>query len=180
MLVWAIMGMVSLVGVIVTILFTGLVDGLGIALVGAALTVFLCGLGSILALGSVGEGAAAVATEKPEAFGKLLLLQVLPGTQGIYGFIIGFIVLLKLGILGGELQELTVQQGWNYFVACLPMMLSGLLSALYQGRVSSAGLKMVAKDPASGGKAMIMSAMVETYAVLGLLVTFLATFFLIK
>ena len=61
--------------------------GIVIAYVGAALCAILAGIGSALGVMMAGKAAAGVASEKPELFGKLLVLQALPGTQGIYGFL---------------------------------------------------------------------------------------------
>ncbi|MFH1565003.1 MAG: V-type ATP synthase subunit K [bacterium] len=147
--------------------------GLFLALAGAAMSVSIAGIGSILGVAMVGQGAAGVCTEKPELFGKVLLLEVLPGTQGIYGFIGTFFVLNQLGLLGDAPKTISVMQGWQFFIACLPVAIGGLISAIFQGKVSTAGLNLVAKNPDKSGNAIILSAMVETYAVLGLLATIL-------
>jgi V/A-type H+-transporting ATPase subunit K len=147
--------------------------GLFLALLGAAMSVAVAGIGSILGVALVGQGAAGVCTEKPELFGKVLLLEVLPGTQGIYGFIGTFFVLNQLGLLGDAPKAITTIQGWQFFAACLPVAIGGLFSAIFQGKVAAAGLNLVAKNPDKAGNAIILSAMVETYAVLGLLATIL-------
>lgn len=147
--------------------------GLFLALAGAAVSVIVTGIGSILGVAMVGQGAAGVCTEKPELFGKVLLLEVLPGTQGIYGFIGTFFVLNQLGLLGDTPKIINVMQGWQFFAACMPVTIGGLISAIFQGKVSFAGLNLVAKNPDKAGNAIILAAMVETYAVLGLLATIL-------
>lgn len=83
-----------------------------IALIGAALAVVMGGIGSAYGVRIAGQATAGVVAENDEAFGKCLVLQVLPGTQGIYGFLIGFIVLIKTNVLGGMIS-LTTQQGWR-------------------------------------------------------------------
>jgi len=147
--------------------------GIALAIIGAAASVVLAGLGSILGVGMTGEAGAGVVSEKSEIFGKVLLMQALPATQGIYGFLGSFWVLLKIGLLGGGAMSVTPEIGWQILLACLPVALGGLFSAIFQGRVSVAGLHMIAKNEANAGKGVIMSAMVETYAVLGLLATIL-------
>lgn len=147
--------------------------GLALAIFGAALAVGLAGIGSALGVGIAGQTGAGLLSEEPEKFGKILLLQALPGTQGIYGFLGAIMVLQKVGLLGGEIPELSVALGWQIFFACLPIALAGLLSGILQGKVSAAGMNVVAKQPGESGKAIILSAMVETYAVLGLLATIL-------
>lgn len=147
--------------------------GLGLAILGAALSAGLAGTGSSLGVGIAGQAAAGVTTEDPSKFGKLLVLQALPGTQGIYGFIGAFFVLNLTGMLGGNPIPLTVDQGWQICNACLPIAIAGLFSGIYQGRVSASGCGSIAKRPETMGKAIILSAMVETYAILGLLATIL-------
>lgn len=147
--------------------------GLALAILGAALAVGLAGMGSALGVGIAGQAASGVVSEDPEKFGKVLLLEALPGTQGIYGFLAAIMVLQKVGLLGGELVSVSSSIGWQLLFAALPIALTGLLSGMYQGKVCAAGMGIVAKKPAESGKAIILAAMVETYAVLGLLATIL-------
>jgi len=152
-------------------------SGLAISVAGAALAVGLGGIGSAVGVGLAGQSGAGVATEQPEKFGKVLVLQALPGTQGIYGFLVGFLILLFTGILTGEPKDLTTAQGWQLFFSCLPAAISCLFSGIHQGKVSAAGMNMIAKDASQMGKAIVLSAMVETYAVLGFLISALLLFF---
>ncbi len=148
--------------------------GVALAILGAALAALMAGIGSAIGVGIAGRAAAGVLTEDPEKFGKVLLLQLLPGTQGIYGLLIAFIALSNIGVLSGSVRELTTPEGLSYLMACLPMALVGLLSAYMQGTASVASIGTVAKRPEQFGKAMILPAMVETYAILALLVSILA------
>jgi V/A-type H+-transporting ATPase subunit K len=147
--------------------------GVILAILGAVLAVGLAGIGSAFGVGTAGRAGAGLVSEEPEKFGKVLLLQALPGTQGIYGFLAAVMVLQKIGLLGGELIEVTIAQGFAIFLACLPIILTGFVSGIIQGKVSAAGMGIIAKQPADSGKAVILSAMVETYAVIGLLATIL-------
>lgn len=149
--------------------------GMVFALLGAALAALMAGVGSAKAVGMTGEAAAGVVTEDPGKFGKVLILQLLPGTQGIYGLLIAFITLTRIGILGGE-PVTSWQTGLLYLVACLPMAIVGLWSAIAQGKTAIAGISLIAKKPEQMGKSMIFAAMVETYAILALLVSILAIF----
>lgn len=146
--------------------------GLVFAILGGALAIAFGGMGSSIGVGIAGEAASGVVAEDPEKFGKVLLLQALPGTQGIYGFLAGFWVMLKVSLLGTAVG-ISAITGWQIFVACIPVAVTCLFSGIYQGRVSAAGILMVAKKPDEAGKGLIFSAMVETYAVLGLLATIL-------
>ncbi len=147
--------------------------GISLAILGAALAVALPGIGSAMGLSYVGRSAAGLISEEPEKFGKALLLQVLPGTQGIYGFLAAVLVLQQIGIFEGEVVALTTETGLSILFACLPIALAGIASGALQGRVSVAGISTLAKKPEEVGKAIILSAMVETYAVISLLATIL-------
>ena len=148
--------------------------GVALGILGAALAALLAGIGSSIGVGIAGRAAAGVVTEDPDKFGKVLLLQLLPGTQGIYGLLIAFIALSNIGVLGGQVRSLTTGEGLSFLMACLPMAFVGLMSAIMQGKTSVASIGIVAKKPEAFGKAMILPAMVETYAILALLVSILA------
>ena len=149
--------------------------GIVFALTGAALAALLAGIGSAIGVGIAGEAAAGVITEDPNKFSKVLVLQLLPGTQGIYGLLIGFITLTQIGIMGGS-SDISLAKGFLYLAACLPMAFVGLWSAVKQGQAAVASIGLVAKKPDQFGKAMIFPAMVETYAILALLISILAIF----
>ncbi|WP_422447982.1 V-type ATP synthase subunit K [Thermoanaerobacterium sp. DL9XJH110] len=147
-----------------------------LALLGAALAVLLPGIGSAKGVGIVGESAAGVVTEDPGKFGQTLILQAIPGTQGIYGLLTGFVIMQRIGILGGNLLPLTTLQGLLILAAALPIALVGLLSAIAQGRAAAAGIGIIAKRPEELAKGITYAAMVETYAVLALLASILMLF----
>ncbi len=148
--------------------------GIPIALLGAAFAVFFAGIGSAIGVGTAGKSAASVLSEKPERYGQLFLMVVLPSTQGIYGFLVGFTMLGNL--TGDSAVTLTLAQGLSVFCACLPIAVSGLLSGIHQGRVCAAGILMAAKRPEMAFKAgVIYAVMVEIYAVLGWLISTMAT-----
>ena len=154
-------------------LINALFNGTTLALLGAGLAIGMAGTGSAKGVGIAGDAAAGVLTEDPSKFGQTLLLQALPGTQGIYGMIIAFLIVLKIGFIGGSPVELTVAQGFAFLMAALPIAITGYQSAIQQGRVAAACIGIIAKRPEELGKAMMYPAMVETYAVLGLLISFL-------
>ena len=148
--------------------------GIVYALLGAALAVFLAGAGSAIGVGIAGQAASGVVSEDPSKFAKVLVIQLLPGTQGIYGLLVGFITLSKIGLLGGGILDLTPQQGLLVLAACLPVGIVGLISGKSQGQIAAAAIGIVAKKPEQFGKAMLFPAMVETYAILSLLISILA------
>ena len=149
-------------------------SGIVWALIGAACASIFAGMGSAYGVGVAGQAAAGVVTEDPDRFVQVLILQLLPGTQGIYGLLVAFIALSKVGILSGAPADLTVSTGLLVFAACLPIALVGLVSGMHQGRTSVASIGIVAKKPDQFGKAMLFPAMVETYAILALLISILA------
>lgn len=147
--------------------------GILFALSGAILAALLAGMGSAKGVGMAGEAAAGAITEAPGLFGRVLILQLLPGTQGIYGFLIAVITLTQVGVLGGS-DDISLIKGIAYFAACMPMAFVGYFSAIHQARVSIAGIGIVIKKPEQFGKAMILPAMVETYAIFAFLISILA------
>ena len=134
---------------------------------GVALAVGLAGIGSAKGVGIAGQAAAGLVSEEPEKFGKALVLQLLPGTQGLYGFVIGFLVSNKIG------ADLSLTNGFYLLMACLPIALAGLFSGIAQGKAAAAGVAILAKNPEHTTKGIIFAAMVETYALLGFVISFL-------
>ena len=141
--------------------------GLIFAAMGVALAVGLSGIGSAKGVGIVGEAATGLVTEEPEKFGKALVLQLLPGTQGLYGFVIGFLVFTKMA------SGMPLDQGLYLLGACLPIAFAGLWSGIAQGKVAAAGIQILAKNPEHNTKGIILAAMVETYALLGFVISFM-------
>lgn len=152
--------------------------GLAIAIIGASLAVGLACVGSGKGVGLVGEAAAGVLSEDPGKFSSCLILQILPGTQGLYGLVIWFFAMLQLNVLGGQPLDLSVGQGIAYALACLPMGIGGLFTAIAQARCAAAGVSLVARRPEEMSKGIIMAIMVEFYAILCLLASFLMILFL--
>lgn len=151
-----------------------LTNGTVWALLGVALAVSLSGCGSAYGVGIAGQAAAGVVTEDPGKFAKVLIMQLLPGTQGIYGLLVAFVTLSRIGILGGTQPD--VVTGLLILAACLPIAIVGLVSGIHQGKTSAAAIGIVAKKPDQFAKAMLFPAMVETYAILALLISIIAIF----
>ncbi|MCQ2442274.1 MAG: V-type ATP synthase subunit K [Oscillospiraceae bacterium] len=152
--------------------------GLAIALLGASLAVGICCVGSGKGTGMVGEASAGVVAEDPMKSSSCLVLQILPGTQGLYGLVIWFWAILQLGIMGGAPLALTWQQGIAFAMCCLPMGLGGYFTAIAQARCAAAGVSLIAKRPDQLSKGIMMAVMVEFYAILCLLASFLMILFL--
>lgn len=147
--------------------------GLAIAILGGALAAGLCCAGSARGCGIAGEAGTGLLSEDPGAFGKVMILQVLPGTQGLYGFVIWFLVISKLSLLGGAPADVSIAQGLQLLGACLPMAIAGGISAPAQGRVAAGTVNLLGKRPNDWFKGVMLCAVVEFYAILGLLASFL-------
>ena len=155
--------------------------GLALAVLGASLAALLAGIGSAIGIGIASRSATGVLSEDPDRYGQLFILVVLPGTQGFYGFLGAFLVMRALNLFGGGIPDVSVVQGWQILFSCLPVGLAGLVSAIHQGKVCAAGALMTAKRPELAFKAgVVYAVMVETYAVLGLLVTLFLLLFGVK
>ena len=153
--------------------FLDSIGGLALALLGSGLAVGLSGVGSAKGTGIAGEAGTGLLSEDPSKSGKVMVLQLLPGTQGLYGLVVWFFALIQMGMLSGTATDLTVTQGMQYFVACMPMAIGGLLSAIAQGRVAAGSINILAKKPADWSKGLILCGIVEFYAILSLLASML-------
>ncbi|MDR2530634.1 MAG: V-type ATP synthase subunit K, partial [Oscillospiraceae bacterium] len=142
--------------------------GPALAILGGGLAAMLCCIGSARGTGIVGEASAGLTAEQPEMASKCMVYQIIPGTQGLYGFLMWAFVLFHMGVFGGSFNPaaITVTVGLQYFVVCLPIMIGGMFSAIYQGRVAVACINIVAKKPDDAMKGMTMCIIVEFYAIL--------------
>jgi V/A-type H+/Na+-transporting ATPase subunit K len=141
--------------------------------VGAVLSALFGFIGSTIGMGYAGRAGAAVVAERPELFGRILLMQALPGSQGIYGLVGAFLILNFSGLLGGTGAELTIAQGIQYLLVGIPIGFAGLLSGMFQGSVAANGIAAIAKDDSLTAQAIVMSAMIETWAIFGILIGFI-------
>ena len=147
--------------------FLNAIGGYALGLLGAGLAGFLACIGSAKGTGIAGEAGAGLVSEDPSKFGKAMILQVIPGTQGLYGFVIWFLAFGKL------VPGMSVEQGFQGMMACLPIAFGGLLSAIAQGKVAAASVNILAKKPDDWSKGMILCITVEFYAILSLLASFM-------
>ncbi len=145
------------------------------ALLGAAVAA-LAGIGSAIGVGIAGQAAAGVLAEDPKKFGKTLILQALPGTQGIYGLLMAFLIFIRIGLLGGGMMDLDVAQGLYIFASGIPIGLVGIWSGIAQGKTAAAGIMLLGKRSDQMAKGIIYAAMVETYAIFALLISILMLF----
>ena len=147
--------------------------GLAIGFLGASLACGLSCAGSARGCGLAGEAGADLLAEDPGAFGKVLILQVIPGTQGLYGLVVWFFAIMQMGVLNGTALDMSFIDGCRYFAACLPIAIGGGISAVAQGKVAAASINILAKKPDHWSKGMILCITVEFYAILSLLASML-------
>lgn len=144
-----------------------------LAFLGAALSTILPCIGSSMGVSMVGQAGAGLLTEKPDLAGKVITLAVLPGSQGLYGMVISLLFLFNFGsTILDQSVSLTTLQGWAIFAAFLPVSFTCFTSAPYQAKVCSAGMHMLARDGRLAGRVITLAALVETYALLGFLISF--------
>lgn len=148
------------------------------ALLGAALAILLSGIGSSIGVGRAGQAASALMSKDPSKFGNAMVLQLLPSSQGLYGFVVAFMVLVRLNILGGAPAAITVGQGWSIFALCLPIAFVGLFSAIMQGNVVVGGINLLGKQDKQMGHAILLAVMVEIFAIFSLIVSLLGVLLL--
>jgi V/A-type H+-transporting ATPase subunit K len=146
--------------------------GLGWAVTGAILAAMFGCIGSARGIRVAAGQAAGVLAEKPDLFGKMLVLIALPGTQGFYGFIGAIFISLRIGLLSGNVAVPPVV-GLALLAIGVGQGIVEWRSAVFQGETSAACINMVARRPEESGRAIILPAMVETYAVVALLTAIL-------
>ncbi len=147
--------------------------GLAVALFGVALASVLGAIGSSIGMGYAGRSASGVLAEKPDLYGRALVIQAIPGTQAIYGFLVAVLLLNSLGVLGGTVEYMTATEGFLYLAAATPVAVVGLFSGIHQGKVAASAIVMAGKDPSLATRGIILAAMVETAQLLALLVSIL-------
>jgi len=137
-------------------------------ILGCALAIGIAGIGSAIGLALAGSSAIAVTAEKPNLFGKLLVLQVLPMTQSVYGLLTAILLMMGAGLLGGG-GSVTALQAMGAVWIGLAVGLTGL-SAINQGMVASSSIAAVGRNPDVAARGIIFTVMPETIAIFGLLV----------
>jgi len=142
-------------------------------ILGCMFATAIAGIGSAIGLGIAGSSGVAVTAEKPELFGKILVLQVLPMTQSVYGLLTAILLMMGAGLLGGTAKtELTPWLGTAAIGIGLTVGLTGL-SAINQGSIASASIASLGRNPDVAARGIIFTVMPETIAIFGLLVAIL-------
>lgn len=150
--------------------------GLVFALLGAACAVLMASIGSAKAVSLVGQASAGLISEEPSMSNKLLPLQLLCATKGLYGFLTAIFVLIKIGVIGSSTSSLSLEQGLLYFVACLPVAIAGYFAAVHQGKMAVSAVSLMARQPKLSSKGVAMTSFVELYALLPVVISFVAIY----
>lgn len=145
--------------------------GMFLAIIAAAIATVFAGIGSAKGVGGAAQTAMGVLSEDSSMFGKMLVLTLLPGTQGLYGFIVGFLILTNCGVLGGAMP--TLGQGFAFLAASFAIGIGGMISGFAQGKAAVSGITMTAKSEKNFSKAMVSITLVEIYALLAFIVSLL-------
>lgn len=146
---------------------------LALAFLGAALATAIPCYGSSIGVSIVGQAGSGLITEKPDMAGRVITLAVIPGSQGLYGMVISLLFLFNYAppILNGTVA-LSFADGIALFAAFMPVTIAAFGSSPYQGKVCAAGMHLLAKDAGLMGRVITLAALVETYALLGFLISF--------
>lgn len=145
--------------------------GVSLAALGAGIAMGLSAIGSGIGVGIAGAAGAGAIAEDPDKFGPSLVLQALPQTQGIYGFLGAILIMIGTGILG-DVIAVPTEMGIVLLGAGISVGLGGI-TAIGQGITAASAIGAAAKTPETFGKGMVLSVMSETFAVFGLLVAIL-------
>lgn len=151
-------------------------DGITLALIGAILATLLSGIGSAIGVKITASAASGVLAEKPDLFGRLLILVAIPSTNGIYGFLISILILVQTGIISGGAVDVSKADGIKYLIASIPIAVVGLLAAIYQAKAAASAIYMAGKKPELSARGIVMSSLIETYPILSLLISVLIIF----
>lgn len=143
------------------------INGQLLAYAGAVIAFLVAGFGSSKGVGLAGQVGAGVLTEDPSKFGSVMVLEALPSTQAIYGFVIAFLIIGKVD------PAMSIMEGLYLLAAGLPVGIVGYISAIWQGKVAASGIQLISKRPEALGSAITLALMVETFAVLSLIVSIL-------
>ncbi|MCD6450810.1 MAG: V-type ATP synthase subunit K [Acidobacteria bacterium] len=146
--------------------------GIFLAYLGVVFAFLFPGIGSALGLLMTGNATHGALEQFPRRFGRFLPAAALPSSQGIYGFVIAFMLLRKLGTL----STIDFYTGLYFLCSAIPVSVVGFFSALYQARVCVTGIELIKSDETALGKVLTMGVFPELYAILGLMVSlFLVT-----
>jgi len=147
-----------------------------LSLIGLAISVAFGAIGSSIGVAYVANIGTGLLAKEPQKFPQVLALAALPSTQALYGLLFGFIILIKIGLLGGAPLDFDVNIGWAILLSSLPVGVACLISGIAQGQIAANGLKILAEKPQNLSQAIVLAALVESFAVFGLVISLLIVF----
>lgn len=154
-----------------------MIDPASIAIGGISISIGLSAIGSSIGSGIVARVGASLVAKEPEKFSQVLILSALPSSQSLYGFLYGIIIMLRTGLLQGQLlPTITEQVAWQFFFSAFPVGIACLVSAIVQGQVAASGVKIVAEDPANANQGIVLAALIESFSIFGLIMSILIAF----
>jgi V/A-type H+-transporting ATPase subunit K len=145
-------------------------------LIGVAISVSLGAIGSASGVGKVTSTGAGLLSKEPEKYPQVLALAALPSTQALYGLLFGFILLIEVGLLGGQRADISNEVGLAYMLSAIPVGVACLASGFFQGSVAASGLKIVSQKPENFTQAVVLAALIESFAIFGLVISLLIVF----
>jgi V/A-type H+-transporting ATPase subunit K len=143
------------------------------ALIGLGISVGFGAMGSSMGVGQVAQVGVSLLSKEPEKFGQVLLLSALPSSQAVYGLLFGFVILIRTGLLGGEPLVFDAATGLAILASSLPVGLACIVSGMWQGKVAASGMKILTEKPQNLSQAIVLSALIESFAVFGLVISLL-------
>ncbi len=148
-------------------------SGVTLAIIGAMFSALLGGYGSCVGIGTAGVKGTGILAENPSLFSKMLMMTVLPGSQGVYGLLMAILILNKVGVISGldEGSVVSIENGQQLMYAGVLMGISGLTSGWFQGKVVAGAMGAIARDESLMGRAIVLAVIIETYAIFGLLIS---------
>ena len=139
--------------------------GYVLAIWGTVMAALIPGIGSALSVSKAGQTVAGLTAEQHKSFFRAFVISLLPATQGLYGFVVAIMINNKIS------AELTMPEGWGLFLAALPVAIGGFFSAIYQSNIARASIQLLSKQPNSSARGMMLTGIVEMYAILGFVIS---------
>jgi len=132
---------------------------------GISLGVGMCALGSSYGSAKAGVGAATIGVTNPELFIRSFLPVIMAGMVGLYGLIIGLILVTNLGR-----DNYDEYKGFGHFAAGLTVGLSGLACGMCIGVVGDAGVRANAQQNRLFVGVVLMLVFAEALGLYGLII----------
>ncbi|GAB4143921.1 MAG: V-type ATP synthase subunit K [Patescibacteria group bacterium] len=153
---------------------------LTLALLGVAISVGLGAIGSSLGVGYVAKVGASLLSKEPQKYPQVLILSALPSTQAIYGLLFGFLIIIRIGLLNEVPNNISESVGYAYLFSSIPLGLACLASGIMQGQAAASGVKILAQKPENLTQAIVLAALIESFAIFGLVISLLVVLVGIK